>query len=146
HVNWTSPVKIRRIIVGGTKKMMVFDDMENSEKLKVYDCGVEMENAESIHKALVQYRIGDMYSPKIVQTEALGLGAQEFINSIKENRDPLTNGVDGLNVVRILEAADYSIKHNGKLVELREIFKLKSDKPEVENKDNVNQEFRKVVA
>ncbi|MDP4115759.1 MAG: Gfo/Idh/MocA family oxidoreductase, partial [Bacteroidota bacterium] len=116
HVNWTSPVKIRRIIVGGTKKMMVFDDMENSEKLKVYDCGVEMENAESIHKALVQYRIGDMYSPKIVQTEALGLGAQEFINSIKENRDPLTNGVDGLNVVRILEAADYSIKHNGKLV------------------------------
>lgn len=145
HVNWTSPVKIRRIMVGGTKKMMVFDDMENSEKLKVYDCGVEMLNAESIHKALVQYRIGDMYSPKIVQTEALALGAQEFINSIKENREPLTGGVDGLNVVKILEAADYSIKHNGKLIELKEIFRLK-EKPESENKGNVNEEIRKVVA
>jgi predicted dehydrogenase len=118
HVNWTSPVKIRRIIVGGTKKMLVFDDMENSEKIKVYDCGIEFLTTESLHRALVQYRIGDMYSPKVPQTEALALGAKEFIDSIKEERDPLTNGRDGLEVVRILEAADTSLKNNGQLVDL----------------------------
>src|SRR3972149_8789759 len=71
HVNWTSPVKIRRMIVGGDKKMLVFDDMENFEKIKVYDAGVDIQNTASIYQALVQYRLGDMYSPKIMQTEAL---------------------------------------------------------------------------
>lgn len=123
HVNWTSPVKIRRIIVGGTKKMLVFDDMENSEKIKVYDCGVEFLTAESIHKALVQYRIGDMYSPKIVQTEALALGVKEFLDSIKGNRQPLTNGNEGLEVVKILEAADKSIKNKGELIELDYLYR-----------------------
>lgn len=117
HVNWTSPVKIRRIIIVGTKKMLVFDDMENSEKIKVYDCGIEMLTTESIHKALVQYRIGDMYAPKILQTEALALGVQEFIDSINNDRQPLTNGKDGLNVVRILEAADKSLKNRGELID-----------------------------
>ena len=119
NINWTSPVKIRRMIVGGDKKMLVFDDMENFEKIKVYDSGVEMKNAESIHEALAQYRIGDMYSPKITQTEALALGAKEFIYSIMENRQPLTNGVDGLNVVKILEASDQSIKNRGRLIEIK---------------------------
>ncbi|MCE1165538.1 MAG: Gfo/Idh/MocA family oxidoreductase [Bacteroidetes bacterium] len=118
HVNWTSPVKIRRMIVGGTKKMLVFDDMENSEKIKVYDSGIEMKEKEGIYNALVQYRIGDMYSPKLVQTEALTLGVEEFITSIKEKRKPLTNGDDGLNVVRILEASHKSIKQKGKLITL----------------------------
>ncbi len=118
HVNWTSPVKIRRMIVGGTKKMLVFDDMENFEKIKVYDSGIEMKEKEGIYNALVQYRIGDMYSPKLVQTEALALAVEEFISSIKENRKPLTNGDDGLNVVRILEASDISIKQQGKLINL----------------------------
>jgi predicted dehydrogenase len=118
HVNWTSPVKIRRIIVGGTKKMLVFDDMENSEKIKVYDTGIEFLTTESLHRALVQYRIGDMYSPKVPQTEALALGAKEFIDSINEDRQPLTSGKDGLEVVKILEAADTSLKNNGLLVEL----------------------------
>ncbi len=116
HVNWTSPVKIRRMILGGDKKMLVFNDMENFEKIKVYDSGVEMESTEKIHEALIQYRIGDMYSPKVVQTEALNLGAMEFINSIKENRVPLTSGYDGLKVVKILEASDESIKNKGKFV------------------------------
>lgn len=118
HVNWTSPVKIRRMIAGGNKKMLVFDDMENSEKIKVYDSGIEMKEKEGIYNALVQYRIGDMYSPKLVQTEALTLGVEEFINSIIEKRKPLTNGDDGLNVVRILEASDASIKQKGKLITL----------------------------
>ncbi len=116
HVNWTSPVKIRRMILGGSKKMLVYNDMENFEKIKVYDSGVEMQNEEKIHEALIQYRIGDMYSPKVVNTEALNLGAKEFINSIAEDREPLTNGRDGLDVVKILEASDVSIKNKGKFI------------------------------
>lgn len=118
HVNWTSPVKIRRMIIGGSKKMLVFDDMENFEKIKVYDSGVEMNDKEKIYNALVQYRIGDMYSPKVNQTEALALGIKEFISSINEKRKPLTSGEEGLKVVKILEAAEKSIKSKGKLVEI----------------------------
>lgn len=118
HVNWVSPVKIRRIIVGGDKKMLVYDDMENFEKIKVYDSGVEFNSAESIHEALVQYRIGDMFSPKINQTEALALGAAEFISAIQNDRNPLTSGQDGLAVVKLLEAADTSLANMGKIVEI----------------------------
>lgn len=118
HVNWVSPVKIRRMIVGGDKKMLVYDDMENFEKIKVYNSGVDFKTTESIHEALVQYRIGDMFSPKVSQVEALALGAKEFINAISEDRQPLTNGKDGLAVVRILEASDKSLKNNGEIVEL----------------------------
>lgn len=118
HVNWTSPVKIRRMIVGGDKKMLVFDDMENFEKIKVYDTGVDINNTASIHEALVQYRLGDMYSPKVMQTEALDLAAREFLDSIKENRDPLTNGKDGLDVVKILEVADLSLQNKGQLFDI----------------------------
>ncbi len=118
HVNWVSPVKIRRMIVGGDKKMLVYDDMENFEKIKVYDSGVEFNTTESIHQALVQYRTGDMFSPKINQTEALALGANEFISAIQENRDPVTSGKDGLEVVKILEASDISIKNKGEIVEI----------------------------
>lgn len=119
HVNWISPVKIRRIIVGGDKKMLVYDDMENFEKIKVYDSGVEFNSTESIHEALVQYRIGDMFSPKVNQTEALALGTQEFISAIKENRQPLTDGVDGLAIIKLLEAADISLANMGQIVELK---------------------------
>ena len=118
HVNWTSPVKIRRMIVGGDKKMLVFDDMENFEKIKVYDAGVDIKNTASIHQALVQYRLGDMYSPKVIQTEALELAAKEFLDSITENRDPLTSGRDGLNVVKILEVADLSLQNKGQLFDI----------------------------
>ncbi|MCG6914178.1 Gfo/Idh/MocA family oxidoreductase [bacterium BMS3Abin03] len=119
HVNWVSPVKIRRMIVGGDKKMLVYDDMENFEKIKVYNSGVDFNTTESIHEALVQYRIGDMFSPKVSQVEALALGAKEFITAIQENRQPLTNGKDGLDVVKILEASDKSLKNNGEIIELK---------------------------
>jgi predicted dehydrogenase len=118
HLNWTSPVKARRIIVGGDKKMLVFDDLENFEKIKVFDSGVEFITAEKLHEALVQYRIGDMYSPKILQTEALSLAVEEFISSINENRIPLTNGYDGLKIVKILEASQKSIDAKGKLIQI----------------------------
>lgn len=118
HVNWTSPVKIRRMIVGGKKKMLVFDDMENFEKIKIYDSSIKVNNGENWHDTLAQYRTGDMHSPKVNQTEALSLGVKEFVDSILQNRQPLTNGLEGLKVVRILEAAEKSIKAKGKLVEI----------------------------
>jgi len=121
HVNWISPVKIRRMIVGGSKKMLVYDDMENFEKIKVYDSGVEIKSTEGIHEALVQYRIGDMFSPKVNQTEALALGARECLDAIKENRQPLTNGYDGLEIVKLLEASDKSLKGMGRIVEIQEL-------------------------
>lgn len=121
HVNWVSPVKIRRMIVGGTKKMLVYDDMENFEKIKVYDSGVEFKTPEGIHEALVQYRIGDMFSPKVNQTEALALGAKECIEAILQKRRPLTSGYDGLEVVKLLEASEKSLKGMGRIVEINEL-------------------------
>lgn len=118
HVNWVSPVKIRRIIVGGDKKMLVYDDMENFEKIKVYDRGVEFQSPESIHQALIQYRVGDMFSPKLNNTEALAIGAEEFIQSINQDRLPFTSGKDGLAVVKLLEACDKSIANYGEIIEL----------------------------
>jgi predicted dehydrogenase len=121
HVNWVSPVKIRRMIVGGTKKMLVYDDMENFEKIKVYNSGIDIKSTEGIHEALVQYRIGDMFSPKVNQTEALALGARECLDAIKEDRQPLTSGYDGLEIVKLLEASDKSLKGMGRIVELQEL-------------------------
>ena len=94
----------------------------SEQKIKVYDAGIEMRSTVSIHEALVQYRIGDMYSPKITQTEALASGVDEFISSINDDRQPLTSGYEGLDVVRILEATDTSIKNRGELVDLN--FKI----------------------
>jgi len=118
HVNWTSPVKIRRIMIGGKKRMLVFDDMENIEKIKIYNSSVDMSSAESIYDTLIQYRTGDMYSPKVEQIEALSSAAKEFIDSIVEHRQPLTNAHDGVEVVKILEASDKSIRNRGLLIEI----------------------------
>lgn len=121
HVNWISPVKIRRMIVSGSKKMLVYDDMENFEKIKVYDSGVDIKSTEGIHEALVQYRIGDMFSPKVNQTEALALGARECLDAILSDRNPLTSGYDGLVVVKLLEASDKSLKQMGQIVEINQL-------------------------
>ena len=137
HVNWTSPVKIRRIIVAGKKRMLVYDDMEYSEKIKVYDCRVEMNSLEDIHSALAQYRIGNMHSPKIEQNEALAACVTEFISSIKENRQPLTGAREGLEVVRILEATDKSIKNKGAYVELVKVIKSEENLNKIGELQNV---------
>lgn len=118
HVNWLAPVKIRKTLIGGTKSMIVFDDTEASEKLKVYDKGIEVTTREGVYDTLVQYRTGDMLSPKIEQTEALSLAAKHFIDCVLNDKKPLTDGVAGLNVVRILEASEISIKNGGQLVQL----------------------------
>jgi len=118
HVNWLAPVKVRKTLIGGTKSMIVFDDMEPSEKVKVYDRGIEVTNREGIYETLVQYRTGDMLSPKISQDEALTVAVRHFIDCIIHDKVPLTDGIAGLNVVRILEASTRSIKNQGKFVEI----------------------------
>lgn len=121
HVNWLSPVKIRRILIGGTKLMVVYDDMDPSEKVKVYDKGVDIKGEESIQSALVHYRTGDMFAPRVDLTEALSLIAAEFVDCITTHRRPVTDGQCGLNVVRVLEAADASMRQGGKVIELENI-------------------------
>ncbi len=119
HVNWLAPVKVRNILIGGTKKMILYDDMEPSEKVKVYDKGVEINTKESIYETLIQYRTGDMYAPKLDTTEALQEVVNEFIESIDKDRAPLTDGKTGLHVVRLLEASNLSVKQMGKIINVR---------------------------
>jgi predicted dehydrogenase len=113
HCNWLSPVKIRKTLISGAKKMLVWDDLASDEKIKVYDRGVEFKSVEGIHKLLVSYRSGDMYAPKISGTEALQLEAQYFLECIEKNIEPFNNGESGLQVVRMLEATDKSLKSGG---------------------------------
>lgn len=118
HLNWLSPVKIRKTLIGGTKKMVVYDDLEASEKIKVYDKGIEVKTKEEEYKALISYRSGDMHSPVLSSQEALQAVLEEFAHSILEKRKPLTSGEDGLAVVRLLEATQKSIKEQGKIIKL----------------------------
>jgi len=117
NVNWLSPVKIRRTLIGGTKSMIVYDDIESSEKIKIYDKGVVVRNGpESLYKMLVSYRSGDMSAPRLDVTEALNVEAQHFAECIRNGTTPITDGHAGLRVVNILEAATQSIKQRGKSV------------------------------
>lgn len=109
HVSWLSPVKIRKILIGGDKKMIVYDDLEPSEKVKVYDKGVSVATSE-ITPFRPVYRSGDVIIPKLDDTEALKIEAEHFLQCIKGREKPLTNGKFGLGVVKILEACDKSIK------------------------------------
>ena len=98
--------------------MVVFDDMEPSEKLKLYDKGVQIKGKEWEYKALVEYRIGDMYAPRIEQTEALSLMVKDFVGAVLTGAQPVSSAQSGLNVVRILEAAEYSLRAGGQIVNL----------------------------
>jgi predicted dehydrogenase len=119
HFNWLSPVKIRHTLIAGSCKMVVYDDIEPTEKVRVYDKGVtttRMENhldKEAAYNTLVSYRTGDVWVPKIDSTEALHYVCKEFLSSIQESRAPLTDGYSGLRVVRLLEAAQRSLKNGG---------------------------------
>lgn len=110
HSNWLSPVKIRQIIMGCSKKMLVFNDMEQTEKIKIYDSGVEIEGDENIYNALVSYRTGDSYSPVLDNFEALSSECEHFFECISQGKQTRTSGRSGLYVVKILEAADKSLK------------------------------------
>ncbi|MBK7445620.1 MAG: Gfo/Idh/MocA family oxidoreductase [Ignavibacteria bacterium] len=116
--SWTSPVKIRMMLIGGDKKMILFNDVEPSEKIKVYDTGYELKTDEDKKKVLVDYRTGDIYTPKLDTKEALAVMAQDFISSIINSHKPLSDYDSGFEVVRILEASQTSIKNKGREVVL----------------------------
>jgi len=119
-VNWLSPVKIRRTLIGGSKQMVVYDDIENSEKVKVFDKGITVKNGpESLYKLLVSYRSGDMYAPRIEITEALQVEARHFADCIENGTTPITDGMSGLRVVSVLEAATRSMKERGRCIQLK---------------------------
>jgi predicted dehydrogenase len=117
-VNWLSPVKVRTTLIGGEKKMLVWNDLEADEKVKVYDKGVSVKNGESVYQLLINYRSGDMWAPKVEQTEALKSEASYFVDCIANNKKPFNDGKAGLRVVRMLEAADKSLKERGRMVPL----------------------------
>lgn len=124
HFNWLSPVKIRRTLIAGSRRMIVYDDIEPTEKIRVYDKGVmvtrseDAADKEAAYQTLVSYRTGDVWVPKLDATEALHYVCLEFLSAISEKRRPLTDGHSGLRVVRILEAAQQSISEGGRPVEL----------------------------
>ena len=118
NVNWLSPVKVRTTLLGGEKKMLVWDDVEPTEKVKIYDKGVELKTTEGLYKLLVNYRSGDMWAPRVDQTEALQLEARYFLDCISSGERPINDGQAGLRVVRILEAAQKSIRNGGRPVSL----------------------------
>lgn len=119
NVNWLAPVKVRQTLIGGSERMIVYNDLEPSEKIRVYDRGVEYHtDPENIYEMLISYRSGDMWSPHLDPTEALRTEALHFIECVEHGKTPVTDGEAGYRVVKILEAADKSMAANGQLVEL----------------------------
>ncbi|HJS66414.1 MAG TPA: Gfo/Idh/MocA family oxidoreductase [Nitrospiraceae bacterium] len=112
NVNWLSPVKVRTTLVGGQKKMLVWNDLDPAEKVRVYDKGADVKTELGVHQLLVSYRSGDMWAPKIEELEALQLETRYFLDCIKDGMKPFNDGQAGLRVVRILEAAEQSLKHH----------------------------------
>jgi predicted dehydrogenase len=117
NVNWLSPVKVRTTLIGGEKKMLVWNDLDADEKLKVYDKGVQM-SGDGVYQLLVSYRSGDMWAPRLEQLEALKIEAAYFVDCIMNEKTPFNDGVAGLRVVRMLEAADQSLHQKGKVIQL----------------------------
>lgn len=129
HVNWLAPVKVRRTLIGGSSKMIVYDDLEPSEKIKVYDKGITLngnpqKNGEKVYQMLVGYRTGDMYAPQLDMTEALGRELRQFIECVESSGQPTADGHAGLRVVRILEAATQSLSQRGRVIELEQARRI----------------------
>ena len=117
NVNWLSPVKVRTTLIGGQQKMLVWNDLAADEKIRVYDKGVKITSKEDLDRELlVSYRSGDIWAPKIEQTEPLKLELEYFIDCIVNSRTPFNDGVAGLRVVKLLEAADQSLQKRGRIV------------------------------
>ena len=116
HVNWLAPMKIRLITLGGSRRMVVYDDNLVTEKVKIYDKGVTLNSIEGLYDALVQYRQGDMHAPAIENSEALAREIRHFVHCITQGTTPITDGRSGLRVVRILAAAEESIRQEGKRI------------------------------
>ncbi|MGH9496436.1 MAG: Gfo/Idh/MocA family protein [Candidatus Sulfotelmatobacter sp.] len=121
HANWLAPVKLRRTLIGASRKMIVYDDLEQSEKIKVYDKGITLNShpsPEKIYQMMVGYRTGDMLAPQVDGTEALRLEIEHFLHCIRQQQEPVTSGSAGLRVVEILQAASQSMAQHGRPVEL----------------------------
>jgi predicted dehydrogenase len=123
HVNWLAPVKVRRTLVGGSHKMIVYDDLEPSEKIKVYDRGITLDDAggrrgDKANQMRVGYRTGDMTAPQLDMTEALARELREFVGCVEQGIRPTADGHAGLRVVRLLEAATRSLAQHGAIVEV----------------------------
>lgn len=118
HVNWLSPVKVRQTIVGGSRKMLLWDDMSPDEKIKVYSRGVEIRSTEDRNRILAEYRMGDMYCPNLPGVEALKLAIDHFVECIATGSAPVSDGASGLRIVRMLEAVDASLRQGGAVIGL----------------------------
>ena len=118
NVNWLSPVKVRTTLIGGEKRMLVWNDLEADEKIKVYDKGVKITNREGLYELLVSYRSGDMWSPQLEQVEALRQELSYFVECVSNGTEPFNDGCAGLRVVQMLEAASESLSKKGALVYL----------------------------
>ena len=118
NVNWLSPVKVRMTLIGGEKRMVVWNDLVADEKIRVYDRGVKTTSQEGVYKLLVNYRSGDMLAPQLEQVEALQLELRYFVDCITSGQTPFNDGRAGLRVVKMLEAASESLRHRGSLVKL----------------------------
>ena len=120
HLNWLSPVKIRQTLIGGAQRMVVWNDLDPDEKIKVYDKGIDQQpdTQEQAYKALVSYRIGDAWIPQVERHEALALEASHFLDCIRGGATPTTPGEAGREVVRLLEATTHSLREGGRAVEL----------------------------
>lgn len=118
HVNWLAPVKIRRTLIGGSHKMIVYDDLEPSEKVRIYDKGINVSDETGVYKMLISYRTGDVWIPGLDQTEALRTQAKHFIECVETGKAPITDGQAGLRVVKLLEAATQSMAKRGQPFEI----------------------------
>jgi predicted dehydrogenase len=118
NVNWLSPVKVRTTLIGGEKKMLVWNDLEADEKIKIYDKGIDIKNQQGLYNLLVNYRSGDMWAPQVEQVEALNHELAYFVDCIARDKVPFNDGAAGLRVVKMLEAADKSLHQRGALVYL----------------------------
>lgn len=116
NVNWLSPVKIRTTLIGGEKKMLVWNDLEADEKVKVYDRGAQKTGKAGVYEALISYRAGDMWAPKVEAVEALRAELKYFVSCVESNQQPFNDGQAGLRVVSMLEAAEGSLKRKGEAV------------------------------
>jgi predicted dehydrogenase len=120
HASWLAPVKVRRTLLGGNRRMILFDDLETGEKIKVYDSGISVDpNPENVYQMLIGYRTGDMWAPKLAVTEALHVEAKHFVECVTKGTMPQSDGEAGLRVVRLLESASASLQQQGRPMEIR---------------------------
>ena len=120
HSSWSSPVKLRQMLFGGEKKMLVYNDIEPTEKIKIYDSGL-LFNEEFKDQILVDYRIGDVFIPKYDTKEALSVMIEDFYDSVAGKRDPVAHAKSALEIINILECAEKSIQHHGKEIKINAI-------------------------